>query len=556
MLPAAGGALIGFGWFLWLGGAYGLDPTNFHWIIGDHAQHLLGWLFFRQDPWAWPLGSIESLAFPVGTSVAFTDANPWLAVLFKLVGAWLPVDFQFIGLWLALSFTLQGWFGARIVATLTGSAFAQLTGAALFVLAPPLITRLGHDTLTAHWMLLALIWLYLRDDRQTANKLTWAAGVAFLAAGVHPYLAAMVMGLAAALIVRLIVRGDMTIGRGIATGLGIVTLSAGVLFTFGYVGTATTLAGGGFGTFSADLLALVNAFEYSRWVPAIPGLDTTYEGFGYLGVGVLMLGVVAAALVFYRRPDWPRHTSLVPLIAAGILMYLFAQATPVTVAGYEVMTARGFYESVEPIVAPLRATGRFVWPLHYIALTGVLAVLVRQQSIRPVLVGLLLAIGVVAQAAERRPHDLFYPHGWIRMPLSGAWDRLGVSYRHLVLYPAYVPIGPAECGSSPLEWAHVARLSYVAYRQGMTINSAYVARARMEDLAASCTKLTADVENGRLDPETVYVATSDTLPAFRRAGATCGLLDGFAVCVSGAIRGPFFEAVERGAVRLPRGPGG
>ena len=130
----------------------------------------------------------------------------------------------------------------------------------------------------------------------------------------------------------------------------------------------------------SGLNAVDTADSYSRWVPGIPGLDTTYEGFGYLGVGVLMLGVVAAALVFYRRPDWPRHTSLVPLIAAGILMYLFAQATPVTVAGYEVMTARGFYESVEPIVAPLRATGRFVWPLHYIALTGVLAVLVRQHG--------------------------------------------------------------------------------------------------------------------------------------------------------------------------------
>jgi hypothetical protein len=545
------GALTGFAWFIWLGGAYGLDPTNFKWIIGDHAQHLLGWLFFRNDPWAWPIGTIESLAYPAGTSVAFTDANPWFAVFFKLIGAWLPPDFQFIGLWLALSFTLQGSFGARIMATLTTNAPAQLAGAALFVLAPPLVTRLGHDTLTAHWMLLALIWLNLREDRRARRKLGWAAAIAVAAAGVHPYLAAMVIGLTAALIARMVLRRELTPAIGLIAGTVIVVLTGAVMFAFGYVGTGTTLAGGGFGTFAADLLALVNPFEYSRWVPGVPGLGSSHEGFGYLGAGGLALAVAAVAIAMRSPGRWRIERPLVPLVVSGLLMYLFAQATPVTLAGYEIMTARGFYEAIEPIVAPLRATGRFVWPLHYVLLTGVLAVLVRQIPVRPILVGLLLTAGVVVQATERRPHELFQAHDWIRMPLSGAWDRVGVSYRHLVLYPAYMPIGPAECGRSPLGWAHVSRLTYVAYRQGMTMNSAYVARARMEDLAESCTALAADIEAGRLDPYTVYVATSETLPVFRRAGATCGLLDGFAVCVSGVIRGPFFEAVERGARRLP-----
>ena len=38
-----------------------LDPMNINWLMqhDDLAQHYLGWLFFRNEPWGFPLGKID-----------------------------------------------------------------------------------------------------------------------------------------------------------------------------------------------------------------------------------------------------------------------------------------------------------------------------------------------------------------------------------------------------------------------------------------------------------------------------------------------------------------
>ncbi len=97
-----------------------LNPTYLGWVMqGDGAQHVLGWLFFRHENWLWPLGSVPSFPYPVGTTVGYTDSIPWLAIVAKAISPFLPVDFQYVGLWLGLCFFLQGWFGMRIVQALS-----------------------------------------------------------------------------------------------------------------------------------------------------------------------------------------------------------------------------------------------------------------------------------------------------------------------------------------------------------------------------------------------------------------------------------------------------
>src|SRR2546428_12355110 len=97
---AAGAA--GFAWYLWIGGAPSLNPTHLGWLLkGDWAQHVLGWLLFRSEPWRLPLGSLPSALYPVGSTIGFTDSNPLLSIVLKPFAPHLPSDFQFIGPWLA-----------------------------------------------------------------------------------------------------------------------------------------------------------------------------------------------------------------------------------------------------------------------------------------------------------------------------------------------------------------------------------------------------------------------------------------------------------------------
>ncbi|MCC7126756.1 MAG: hypothetical protein IT178_18035 [Acidobacteria bacterium] len=106
-----------------------------------------------------PPGATANLGYPVGTSVALTDSIPLAAMLLKPFSAVLPDVFQYFGLWLLACFVLQGIFGVALIATVTTNRWLQVLGGGVFALSPLLVHRMGHAALTAHWILLAGLWL-------------------------------------------------------------------------------------------------------------------------------------------------------------------------------------------------------------------------------------------------------------------------------------------------------------------------------------------------------------------------------------------------------------
>ena len=80
------GAILGGSFFLLLFDFSLLNPLNIEWLMGDQGditQSFLGWHFFRNSEWTFPLGKILQYNFPQGTSIGFTDSIPFLALLFK-----------------------------------------------------------------------------------------------------------------------------------------------------------------------------------------------------------------------------------------------------------------------------------------------------------------------------------------------------------------------------------------------------------------------------------------------------------------------------------------
>jgi hypothetical protein len=109
-------------------------------------------------------------------------------------------------------------------------------------------------------------------------------------------------------------------------------------------------------------------------------------------------------------------------------------------------------------------------------------------------------------------------------PLQGAlWEGLHREYEHLSIFPVQAR------WVCPYHEPLVNRLVYLAYRQRMTINSGYVSRVP-EAIGARCFDR---MGPGGLDDRTVYFPRAEAFPDFTAAGATCGTLDGLAVCVSG-----------------------
>ena len=92
-------AVLGAILFIAIYGVRILDPTYDEWLFagGDLTQHYIGWLYFRETGWHFPLGVTEGLLGSIKTSMVYTDSFPFMAIFFKILSPILPHNFQFLG---------------------------------------------------------------------------------------------------------------------------------------------------------------------------------------------------------------------------------------------------------------------------------------------------------------------------------------------------------------------------------------------------------------------------------------------------------------------------
>ncbi|WP_242360226.1 MULTISPECIES: DUF6311 domain-containing protein [unclassified Anaeromyxobacter] len=566
--PALVAGLAGVGWLAWNAGGLALAaPGNVRWLLGsDFGASYVGWLFFRSAPFELPLGANPLYPFGVGSTLGFTDSLPLVAVVLRPLAALLPQDFQYVGSWLVVAFALQGFVGAKLARLATPDRVAQALGGALFVLAPPLLHRLvgprtGHASLCAQWILLLALWLALAPAREDAPRLRARVAAALLlvlaAAGVHPYFVVMASALAAALLARIVLverRGGASL---LAGGLAAIALAAGAgLALFGFLVSGVRARANGFGYFSADLATLVNPMGWSRVWAGLPVHAGQYEGFGYLGAGVLLLLVLGAVLAAARRrpPAAVALARVAPIVVIALVLGFFALSGTVRAAG-EVVGRLRFYEAVPALSGTFRSSGRFVWPLHYLLLLGGIGLAAVALGERPRALRGVLALAVVAQVLDVRPPAPLrlapsFP------PPAPEWALAEGAYRHVSMFPPYLLAGgdpvapePELCGPHLHPPDSYLPLAEAAYRLGATFDAAYAARLDPGRAITACRATRRAVEAGTLDPATIYVVHPSAIARFLAAGADCGAVGDDRVCVARGRRDPFAEALRAHPLR-------
>jgi hypothetical protein len=534
-----GGALIGALFFVWIAGTRALDPGEIGWLMRyDWPIHFFGWHFFRHEPWQIPPGLITSYYAPLGTSIGFTDSIPLAALSLKPFSAWLPATFQYIGPWLLICFTLQGLFAAWLASRWSAQVSVQLSAAALFVLMPVLLIRVGHPALCSHWLLLWALVVASRDGAARVRIVEWSA-IGITAGLLHPYLAVMTLTLLAA-----VAAAPSAVPFGLrwrAFAAAVVTTVIG-WWTAGLfsVSGAESLSTEGLGHYSMNVLAPITQTGWSLVLPDLPrataGQD--FEGFQYLGLGSLLLVLVALLVARFVPPapaadargaSWRGFGSL--LFLAALAMALFALSPKVTFANHLVIDLSGPWTER---FAVFRATGRFFWPLAYLGLAWAIAVLCAHLPPRLALTILLFAVVVQAidlhGAHEQRRQSARDPgfYAWATPMPSALWHQVLPQYRHLVLYP------PPQCGRPPIGYEAPA---YLAGLHGLTINAGGVARPDDAARLRYCHDLGDRVKAGHLDDSALYIVLPSEVEALRtvaQPAAVCGSIDQVSVCVTAA----------------------
>jgi len=395
LLPILLGTLA----FLLVIGPRVLDPTNIAWLgEGDAATHYMGWAFFRSSPWTFPLGMNPSYGLELGNGIIFSDSNPLLAFVFKPFNAWLPETFQYFGLWLLACFILQAWFGWKLVGLLTPSLWIRLLGTGLLVFSPPMFLRMGgHLSLSGHFLILAALYLALMPGLQK-RRLAWG-GLLAATALVHAYLLAMValiwlVDLASQASKGRVSRRDAWIELG-----GLFLLVAFCCWQAGYFSVGGGTVAGGYGLYRLNVMSLVNPSGWSHTLRDMPQGPGDYEGFNYLGLGVIMLAICAGVALLQGNTGLAnavRHRRLLLLALIGLTLFSLTNHVGIGMLNMHYWLPK----PLELLANVFRAAGRMFWPVFYAIVFVVIFAVIRGN--KPRAAACLLAIALVVQILDTR----------------------------------------------------------------------------------------------------------------------------------------------------------
>jgi hypothetical protein len=522
--------LFGLAWFLLLFDRYPLYVSNVNYIYsagGDLLQHQLGWEWFRQEPWRFPLGRIEAYGYPFGTYITFMDSIPLFAIPFKVLSPWLGDNFQYIGIWNLASIVGQFLVGMLILREFSRSYINILLGAILLVFSPPMIFRFFyHDSLTAHWIILAAIWLIILEYRNRLGRFAWIVLFA-LAMLVHLYFVAMLLPL-------WVIGLFLHYSKGEKKWMVWVDILAviAVILLLGY-GTGLfslnirNLGLDGYGLFSWNLNGFINPSSIpSSFLKRMAlGDFRQYEGFSYLGMGNLLILPTATFLFLHFENLKKRAFIIIPFMIVAISYCLFAVTQKAFLGDRLIWEFRLPDLLYNLFFSMFRASGRFIWPVFYfLVLFGITSILRYFRFPAVVLVvALLVQSSDLSRVFEFNKYSGFVSYD---SPLeSEFWKQAVKSNRHIILFPAN---RSAENIYEPF--------AILARQNKLTLNWGYFSRADNAALEKYGNQAWEDLKTNRADAQTIYIIYDPEWDSAVQANLSGRMLvcqvDGFDVVLS------------------------
>ncbi|AXY77486.1 hypothetical protein D3H65_27420 [Paraflavitalea soli] len=511
---------------------YGLGtlvPTNISWLMTamhDWGTHYLGWAFYKDEPWGFPLGNISRYYYPLGTNVGFTDSIPLFAIFFKLFKSILPSDFQYFGLWLFTCYLLTAYFTIRLLQLFKLHPYIIFIGVIFLTANPVLVYRGLHPALCAHWLIIASLYLYFSNPQSTNPRqlLKYQLILLLLAASINPYLWFMVLGFNIALPLKLAFFDKVLKKRSFY--LYAAASITATIFCWYLIGMVTFshqedfAVQGAYGLYSLNLNSLYNATGFSTLLPAFKQVSWhQYEGFMYLGAGIMLLLPIALIYLVPRvtkKSDQPlknrfflrsTNTKLLPLLLLVLIISIFS-ITHIVSFNDKVLFKIPIPDKLAKLGEVFRASARCFWLPYYLILFTVIITLAKTTwSLLIRVVVLMLALGLQLYDTKFLLTYRNLSYGSYKTPLDDeTWGALFDQFDKIEFYPPF-----ASHQLTPMDYQYFC---YLAVKKKKPINIGYVARANNTSMERYRDTLTSRLEEGKLDPKTLYISTSPHLKHF------------------------------------------
>jgi hypothetical protein len=528
-----------------------LNPSNTEWLFNkpDPASHFIGWLYYSQDKWAWPITFSKSLAYPTGAVISYSDSIPIFAVIFKVLYTLniLHEKIQYFSILFCLNLILQFFWGTKLIRLFTKNDsdgfYIALASGTLFMMSPVMIWRLlGHFALTSHWLILVCLCSFFKAKKlikiQDLSKLwMFQAFIILISSGIHPYLATMSLVLIIASFLQLFLQKKIRLSLLFFLVIGSSTLMFIGWFFFGYFHVKGGGDSQGYEIYSYNLFSIFIKnpdrplkFIFSLALRPEQGLDS----YSYLGIGIISFCLANIFRIIYKKPDFKESIALIYknwlLLLVLICLTVYAVSNRVT-WGESILFEYPLLPIVSDLAAKFRAGGRFFWPVYYGLILGIIIFSLKiwnRQQLR-----VLLSLVIVIQFLDLFP-VYQYSKAWMKNtsqdPNNVEFNHLtelSKDYKNIMIFPSY------QCGESPV---HFPALEKMAVTHGLKTNSVYLARYSENDLKIHCKALLDNISSGKLEEDSIYIFGSSLFSVANRINQQvngshiCGFQDGLIVC--------------------------
>lgn len=477
-------ALLGGIAFVLIYGVKILNPLYTDWLLtgGDPSQHYLGWEFFRRSDWYFPLGLTDQLAYPLKTSVIYTDSIPIFAVFFKLFRSILPQQFQYFGIWGLLCFVLQGYYAAKILGERSSSKTVILAGSIFFIVSPIMVFRMYyHTALAAHWLILLAIYFYSKHEKEYRDifkpVMQWGI-LGILIGSIHLYFVPMCGAILLGYILCSIWKERKIRIRFFYPG---ISFSVGLFLTVYLLGGFSSGADTGtnnLGLFSFNLNAFLNPMSYSTLLKNTSLWDWPfytqgqYEGFSYLGMGIILLcacGIVLMIRNIFRRRKPSVYQIMTVLMSVGLIVMA---ASPTITWNDKLLLQLPYSSTLYKYWGIFGSCGRMAWPVVYFlmifGITSIGNMKWKRKEISNVIIILACLVQVIDLSGQLyKRHENYSKKVVYQSPLAGTvWDDIISTgeYKHVVWVTHNV------------DHDDVIQVAVYAMRNDMTMGNFYFAR--------------------------------------------------------------------------------
>lgn len=520
--------------------SYGLEviiPTNIHWLMSvyhDWGQHYLGWAYFRNEPWQFPLGAMENINYPAGTNVGYMDSIPLLALFFKLFNSVLPATFQYLGAYILVSHLLAGVYTIRILKLFNTNRLIMILAAVWLGLNPLLFYRGIHPATTAHWLLLASLFYYLKPtDLASAIRTNLKQLLlVVIAALINPYLFLFIIGFNLILPIKHVVY-DKVLAWWKGAGVFIASIFSVLLswYMLGMItlGNEVTMAvSNSYGLYSMNLNSFFNSGGFSNFFLALNSYNPfQYEGYAYLGLGGIVLTMIGLSFLTYSlaKRKFKLRKGLLPLILLTAGLSIFAITHQITL-GDRLLFEVPIPEALNKLGSIFRASGRFIWLAYYVVVLSAIIWFGRiplNQYIKASLLVGLMAIQFYDIQLFFLNKDFQYGAYSPDKLEDNRWGVLVEDFDHIVTYPPHK--------NDLLYTSDYQDLCFLALQSSKPISIGYVARETTYLNKQYVDSLRRDMEQETLSEQDLYITTTNDLedffPLIYNQYLQLGYLDGY-----------------------------